>query len=203
MTHIESSFIQIAGAKIHLLETLGTGDKVDLVLLHGASFHAETWLNIGVLHQLQKTPVNKIIAIDLPGYGYSQTCPLEPIDFMVACFEKMFITMPIIIAPSMSGMYALPYLIQHASRITGFVALAPVGIVKYQSQLKQIALPSLAIWGEHDHIVPVAYADLLCQQLPNCKKIIIQSAGHACYLNQTNTFIEHVVAFIRTTVVMN
>jgi len=69
----------------------------------------------------------------------------------------------------MSGRYSWPLVVNHSDKLSGFVAVAPVGIVSFEAQLQGVALPTLAIWGSNDSIVPVAQAKRLCQQMPDAE----------------------------------
>lgn len=111
--------------------------------------------------------------------------------------ELLSLGKPILVSPSMSGIYSLPLVVTYPDRLAGFVPLAPIGIVPYAQQLQGNSLPTLAIWGSNDHIVPVEQADLLCQLLPNARKVLLPGAGHACYMRATAEFHTHLLQFIQ------
>jgi pimeloyl-ACP methyl ester carboxylesterase len=96
----------------------------------------------------------------------------------------------------MSGTYSLSFVVKHSEQLQGFVAVAPVGILKMTQQLRGILLPTLAIWGSDDRIVPVEQADLLVELMPNAQKVILPKAGHACYMKATNKFHESLIQFV-------
>jgi abhydrolase domain-containing protein 14 len=82
----------------------------------------------------------------------------------------------------MSGNYSLPFIAKHSDRLGGFVAVAPVGVPQMLQQLQGIALPTLAIWGSDDRIIPLEQAQLLEQFMSNVQTVILEQAGHACYM---------------------
>jgi abhydrolase domain-containing protein 14 len=189
----KSHSITLRQARIHYLET-GAPDWPALLFLHGASFSAQTWHELGTLVLLAQHGY-RAVAIDLPGFGQSESWEFTPLDFLLALLEQLPLGKPILVSPSLSGMYSLPLVVAHPDKLTGFVPIAPVGISTYQQQLQGNLLPTLAIWGSNDRIVPVEQAELLCQLLPNAQKVLLVDAGHACYLRATTEFHTHLLRF--------
>jgi pimeloyl-ACP methyl ester carboxylesterase len=68
---IVSEVVSIQGAKIHYL-TAGKPNHYPVLFLHGASFSARTWQEIGILEGVAQAGY-RVIAVDLPGYGNSQS----------------------------------------------------------------------------------------------------------------------------------
>ena len=191
---IKSQYIQVQGTKIHYLEA-GETNTQPILFLHGASFRAQTWQDLGSL-QLVAEKGYRGIALDLPGYGDSEIFSGSREGFLLILIEALNLNLPIIISPSMSGSYSLPFLANHGQKLRGFVPVAPVGISRYGEQLKGKEVPTLAIWGSNDRIVPVAQADFLVEILVNAKKLILKNAGHACYMRATAVFHKHLLDFI-------
>ena len=54
--------------------------------------------------------------------------------------------------------------------------------------LEAIASPTLLIWGERDDAVPVAHARRMEQLIPDAGLVILEGAGHFCYLDDPNRF---------------
>lgn len=192
---IQSQALPIQGATIHYRDA-GNPTAPSVLFLHGASFSSQTWQDIGSLKLLAKNGY-RAVAIDLPGYGQSQEISGSPEAFLREFIEQLNLQKPILVSPSMSGNYSLPFLGKHPDMLKGFVAVAPVGISRLSSQLQRIELPILAIWGSNDNIVPVAKADKLLQAMPIGQKVILAEAGHACYMNKTDEFHQHLLEFIR------
>lgn len=97
----------------------------------------------------------------------------------------------------MSGKYSLPFVVEHPEHCLGLIAVAPVGIPNYIDKLQHASVPVLAVWGSNDHIVSPRQADLLCEQMQNCRQKIIADAGHACYMNETEIFHQTLLAFVQ------
>ncbi|NES22662.1 MAG: alpha/beta hydrolase, partial [Symploca sp. SIO3E6] len=193
-TKISSQYVTIQGTKIHYLAAGATTAKT-VLFLHGASFNAKTWQEIGSL-QLLAQKGYRGIAVDLPGYGSSERLSGSNKDFLLELINSLDLNLPILVSPSMSGNYSLPLIANHAEQLSGFVPIAPVGILKFEEQLKGVQLPTLAIWGSNDRLIPVAQADLLLKLMPNAQKVVLENAGHACYMRATDAFHEHLLKFV-------
>ncbi len=192
---ILSQYLILQHSRIHYLEAGEANANHCILLLHGASFSAKTWQEIGTLEFLANQGY-RVVAVDLPGYGESQQVATTNIDFLNDLMLALNLTLPVIVSPSMSGSYSLPFVVHHADKIRGLVAVAPVAIQRFESDLKGIYLPVLAIWGSNDRIIPTSQADLLVALMPNAEKVILPDAGHACYMRATAAFHEHLKNFI-------
>ncbi len=196
MTQINDRTIKIQGAKIHYKEVLETAPKT-ILFLHGGNFSSQTWQDLGTL-DLMATSGYHVVAVDLPGYGESEMCSLPRHKFLLELMAALDLKSPVVISPSMSGGFSLPLVAQNFYKLSGFVAVAPVAIGQFIQQLQGIPLPTLAIWGSNDSIVPVSQADLLIKAMPNARKMILENAGHACYMRATEDFHENLLHFLET-----
>ena len=194
-TMIQSKYIAVQGGQIHYLE-LGGAYPNGLLFLHGASFSARTWAELESLHLLAGRGY-RAVAVDLPGFGHSERVTGEPGEFLLALLEGLHFRRPILVSPSMSGHYSLPLLAEAPAALSGFVALAPVGIGQFVQRLVGNTLPTLAIWGSNDRVVPASEASCLCQAMADASLIILVDAGHACYIQATESFHEHLLAFTK------
>jgi pimeloyl-ACP methyl ester carboxylesterase len=196
LTSIESKYITVQQAHIHYLEA-GSANAPSVLLLHGASFSAKTWQELGTLTLLAENGY-RAVAVDLPGFGQSQQIAGSPQDFLSQLMEPLNLQPPVLVSPSMSGGYSLPLVAQHPEKLKGFVPVAPVSLPSFEQQLGGIELPTLAIWGSNDQIVPVTWAERLCHWLPNAHKVILENAGHACYMRATAEFHQHLLQFVKS-----
>ncbi|VXD25797.1 conserved hypothetical protein [Planktothrix serta PCC 8927] len=194
MPKILSKFIKIRGANIHFLEA-GDPQNSSILLLHGASFKAQTWQDIGTLELISQNH-DHAVAVDLPGYGESESFSGNPVSFLIEIIDGLNLSNCVLVSPSMSGNYSLPFIAQHSDRLRGFVAVAPVKIPQMAEHLQGISLPTLAMWGSDDKIVSLDHAELLQQFMLNVQTIILEQAGHACYMKATQKFHTHFIDFV-------
>jgi len=192
---VEANFSTVQEKKLHYQQA-GETTAAAVLFLHGASFSSQTWHELGTLALLAKEGF-RAVAVDLPGFGRSAAHAGDPLAFLVELMETLTLKKPVLVSPSMSGRYSLPLVANRPELLSGYVPVAPVGITSFKEKLQGVSLPVLAIWGSTDTIVPVAQANLLVELLPNAQKVVLSEAGHACYMNATEPFHQHLLQFVR------
>jgi abhydrolase domain-containing protein 14 len=190
----QSRWLNVRESPVHYLIE-GREDGITVLLLHGASFRAETWNQIGTLKALAQAG-HLAYAVDLPGFGESGPLLGPPESWLEALLDELKVERPVIVSPSMSGRFALPFVCSKPERVAGFVAVAPVGIPSFQAQFHQITFPVLAVWGEKDDLIPIKQADLLVQGVKNGRKVIIAGGTHAPYMSDPKAFHAELLRFL-------
>ena len=63
--------------------------------------------------------------------------------------------------------------------------------------LHRIQVPTAIVWGEHDRILPVAYARAFEQAIPGASVSIVRGCGHAVALERPDAFVAAIYASTR------
>ncbi|KFQ82095.1 Alpha/beta hydrolase domain-containing protein 14B, partial [Phoenicopterus ruber ruber] len=76
---------------------------------------------------------------------------LAPGAFLKAVSEALCLGPAVVISPSLSGMYSLPFLFQHNHLLKAYVPVAPICTEKFTAeQYTQIKTPTLIVYGDQD-----------------------------------------------------
>jgi pimeloyl-ACP methyl ester carboxylesterase len=161
------------------------------VLLHGFSFLAETWVEMGLFDELAEKYV--VYAFDMP-YGVKSKSDKfeagnrsEYAEFLGEMLKKLNIDNPILLGASISGEVTLRYLSLGYDARAAILA-GPANVKNLLPVLDRISVPLLAVWGESDNISPPENAEIISAHVKNSEVQVMQGAGHACYLDRPEEF---------------
>ncbi|XP_054243361.1 putative protein-lysine deacylase ABHD14B [Indicator indicator] len=177
--------------------------KLTVLLLHGIRFSSETWLQLQTLATLAENGY-RAVAIDLPGLGRSKDAvapahvgQLAPGSFLKVVSEALSLGPAVVISPSLSGMYSLPFLFQHNHLLKAYVPVAPICTEKFTAeQYAQIKTPTLIVYGDQDVELGQTSLNNL-QHLPKHQVLVLKGAGHACYLDKPSEWHLELLAFLQ------
>ncbi|XP_071351712.1 putative protein-lysine deacylase ABHD14B [Trachinotus anak] len=182
-----------------------TGEvRMSVLLLHGIRFSSENWLSIGTLETLAKVGC-RAVAVDLPGLGRSKSAEapaplgeLGPAGFLKEVCEHLNLSPVVVISPSLSGMYSLPFLLQHQALVRAYIPVAPICTDKFTAeQYQSVKVPSLIVYGDQDTQLGEASLRNL-SNLANNSVVVMKGAGHPCYLDDPDTWHKALTAFLDT-----
>ncbi|XP_070183948.1 putative protein-lysine deacylase ABHD14B [Littorina saxatilis] len=163
---------------------------VTVLLLHGQAFTSQDWIRT---LRLLASWGYKAVAIDLPSFGKSKDESLgvaSEEEFMTALVGTLG-SAPVIVSPSMSGNFSLPYLFSDrsdsAQRAAAFIPVAPVMTDKFKANYPKSLVPTLIVYGTQDTLLGTRSREDL-QALPKAQIAPIPGAGHACYKDKPDLF---------------
>lgn len=188
--------MEVAGHSLHVVTRGPSEGAPTVLLLHGAAFHAGTWEDLGTLDRLAQEGL-AAVALDLPGFGGSPSADVDPDDFLSRVIADMDLERPVVVSPSMSGRFSFPLIIHNPEQVAGWVAVAPAGVDAFQDSTMDSTVPTLVVWGSADRVFPVAQAEPLASRFRDGQTLILEGAGHPCYLDEPEVFHAALVAFVR------
>ncbi|XP_065605525.1 protein ABHD14A [Cyrtonyx montezumae] len=174
--------------------------RPDVLLLHGQAFTSGTWQALGTL-ALLAAEGHRAVAVDLPGYGDSPPAGMlatqrDRAAFMQRVVQQLGLRRPVLVSPSMSGRFSLPFLLAHGEQLAGFVPIAPVGTREYTAvQYQQVQTPALILYGDRDAGLGKQALQSL-QHLPRHRVVVLPDAGHACYMDKPEDFHRALLGFL-------
>uniref|UniRef100_A0A8C0MX32 Abhydrolase domain containing 14B n=2 Tax=Canis lupus familiaris TaxID=9615 RepID=A0A8C0MX32_CANLF len=125
-----------------------------------------------------------------PGLGRSKEAvapapigELVPSSFLAAVVDALDLGSPVVISPSLSGMYSLPFLTAPGSQLRGYVPVAPICTDKINAaDYASVKTSTLIVYGDQDPMGLTSFEHL--KQLPNHRVLVMEGAGHPCYLDK-------------------
>ena len=156
-TPITPHNVNVAGSALRYLEA-GPPGATTVLLLHGGRFTSETWRELGTIASLADAG-HHVVAVDLPGYGHSEASQVPRYDYLGQALEQLWpASRFVVVSPSMSGGFSMPFVARHPDRVAGYVPVAAAGIDDYRAVLEAVDVPTLVVWGEQDQVIPVSQA---------------------------------------------
>lgn len=167
-----------------------------VLLLHGAAFKSAKWVELNTINLLAGMG-HRVIAVDLPGYGESKQATVEDkAGYLLSLLTHLDANKPILVSPSMSGGFSIPFITQNPESLSGYVPVAPVGTKKGKAKYRELQVPTLIIYGEKDTGLGHLSRDDL-SNIPTSQAVELPGARHPAYLDQTNIFHTLLYNFIK------
>lgn len=193
---IERVELRFQGKKLHMMVT-GPAEGLPVLLLHGGRYTAENWRELGTIEVLARAGY-RVLALDLPGFGLSEATEVPRERFLGSLLPLLTGQPVVVVAPSMSGSFALPLVLKRPSYVAGFVPIAPGGLDTVWDELGKMTAPTLIVWGENDETFPVSQAHKLGEILPNSQTLILPGGAHAGYFQQPELFHRELLGFLES-----
>ncbi len=81
-------------------------------------------------------------------------------------------------------------------QISSCIATLSQQTVVLLSQLSQIMVPTLVMWGAKDPIVPFTQAYTAAELIPDCKVKVFKDGGHSVYRDRMHEFSNALIGFL-------
>ena len=65
-----------------------------------------------------------------------------------------------------------------------------------RKEARAVQAPALLIWGQHDTLVPPILGELLCEEIPHARLLILKGAGHVVMFDRPRAFNAAVLDFL-------
>lgn len=119
-------FVDVSGARLHVVER---GEGPALLLVHGLGGQLGNF-TYGIVDRLAGRC--RVVAVDLPGSGYSQRAPgasaalSAQADALAALIETLGLDRPVVVGHSLGGAVALALAQRRPERVAGLALVAPL-----------------------------------------------------------------------------
>lgn len=150
------------------------------------AFSFFTWEQLGTLQVLAHRGY-QAVTVYLPGFGNSAPIRKANTDvgwaeLLKQVLEELQVQKGVLVSPSLSGQYTLPFLIQSHQLLHGFVPIAPVYNPYTWGQSWAVKM-----YVDMDQIQSLESMQQLCYP-PNHYVVKLHNAGHASYLQKLQDF---------------
>ncbi len=172
-------------------------DRPTVLLLHGASFTKETWLETGTIPLLAESGFH-VLAVDLPGFGESPSDEEPHHLFLGRFLDAVDAGRAALLSPSMSGSFSLPALARHPERYWAWVGVAPVGVLQFERELRGCEVPVLLMRSAEDHVLSAHDAEDLVARVADGRLSTYPGHVHPLYLEHTERFHRELLDFLRS-----
>lgn len=106
---------------------------------------------------------------------------------------------PLLLAAHYATPSFMPVLVRDALRMgpmTLWRAARDLLAADVRGDLRNIEAPTLLVWGENDALIPPAVGDLLREEIPNSRLLLLERSGHVPMFDQPQDFNAALLAFL-------
>ncbi len=68
--------------------------------------------------------------------------------------------------------------------------------VVVEDRLEQLSMPTLLVWGRHDHIFPASHGEAARRRIPNAQLAVFEASGHTPQMEEPERFNRLVLEFL-------
>jgi len=171
-----------------------------VLLLHGAAFSSQTWVSVVPTIAILAAAGHHVIAIDLPGYGKTRGRVGDKGAYLGAVIDALSPDVaPVLVSPSMSGGFVVPFLADTPEKVSGWVPVAPVSTSQGRAFFPSLSVPTMIVYGELDHSLGSSSASDLKLIPTSTVPQVLAGAKHPAYLDQPDLWHKLLINFVRLT----
>jgi pimeloyl-ACP methyl ester carboxylesterase len=175
-------------------------DLLDALALHrptlvGHSLGGWMALELAVWYpeRVGKLVASNAAGIRVKGTPLADIFAMNPQELLMTCFDDVSAAAPLI-PPEVNADYIAA---QYRQRVTlASLAWNPHYDPKLERRLAWVRCPTLIVWGEHDRLIPPAYAEALADAIPGARVELLRGTGHMPMFEQPAAWAEAVISFV-------
>lgn len=189
-------YVFVRGVRVHYIEE---GEGLPVVMMPGASFNANTWVQVGLVEAVARAGF-RAISVDPPGQGETPQGPYEfggRREFLEDFLPMVGFDRGVLLGASLGGYSVATYALAHPDKVLALVLVGAVGLERHAAQFKVLSgKPVLLIWGSEDDVSPISNAEAVMSRV-NTAELVRLGRRHACYLDDPSGFTNLVVSFLK------
>ena len=189
-------YVFVRGVRVHYIEE---GEGLPVVMMPGASFNANTWVQVGLVEAVARAGF-RAISVDPPGQGETPQGPYEfggRREFLEDFLPMVGFDRGVLLGASLGGYSVATYALAHPDKVLALVLVGAVGLERHAAQFKVLSgKPILLIWGSEDDVSPILNAEAVMSRV-NTAELVRLGRRHACYLDDPSGFTNLVVSFLK------
>ncbi|HKH11408.1 MAG TPA: alpha/beta fold hydrolase [Rubrobacter sp.] len=106
---------------------------------------------------------------------------------------------PLLLATRYARPTFLPVLVRdaiYAGPLTLFRTARDLLAEDVRGDLSRVGMPTLLVWGDRDPLIPPSIGDLMRAEIPDCRLLVIEGAGHNPMFDRPEAFNAALLAFL-------
>lgn len=121
-----------------------------------------------------------ISAVRIPFLGELLLLPLAPPEWALRLGIRGIVHDPDSVKPDTARGYREPLRSRDHRRAVLSAArqIDPSVAGRFAARYPELAVPTLALWGEEDRVVPPEFANRLAREMPDARAVVLDSVGH-------------------------
>jgi abhydrolase domain-containing protein 14 len=191
---MKSGTVAVGGRNVYYIHN-DVKATPQVVFFHDKKHNAKIWQDVGTMGLLAKNGISAI-SINSPTHYPSHDTDLTPAAWVREVLFTMKIANVVIVSPSDSTEYTIPYMIDSPRNIKGFISVANTNLNKFVHPFARQLVPVLAIWGENDKVVDKRQGQDFILSLKNGEYKEMPDCGHNCFLQKPEEFNQVVLEFV-------